>query len=185
MKLHGTLEVKLSRSLKLIKELFSKKTLRLIADQLYNPADSDEKKALSAAFGIFMGILPIWGFQTLAALFLSVVFKLNKTLVGIFLLISFPPLIPLIVFLSYRIGGLWAGNNVKEVTLPAKTSIQNFDAHLQQYLYGSVSLAIVAAIAIGVLTFASLKLVKILRQYKFTSVRKYNIVPVASTGATE
>jgi uncharacterized protein (DUF2062 family) len=184
MQLLNTLKVNISKSLKFIKELCSKKTLRLIADEFYNPDHSDEKKALSAAFGIFMGILPIWGFQTLAALFVAVALKLNKTLVGVFLLISFPPLIPLIVFLSYRIGGFWVGNSVKIITSHTKTPIQNI-AHLQQYLYGSISLAITAAIAIGILMFLSLKLIKMLKQFKLTFVFKYNIIPMSAAEPTE
>ena len=41
-----------------------------------------------------MGIVPIWGFQMLAALFLSYIFRLNKIIVLLFSNISIPPLIP-------------------------------------------------------------------------------------------
>src|ERR1700694_1132665 len=89
---------------KFIRDIFSKKSLNVIIAQLYNPDQSDELKALSAAFGVFIGIIPIWGFQTLVAIFFAVVFRLNKVLVVIFSHISFPPMMPLVIFLSYKAG---------------------------------------------------------------------------------
>jgi uncharacterized protein (DUF2062 family) len=141
-----------------IAETFSKKGLNRIIDQIVSPNQSDELKAFSAALGIFMGIIPIWGFQTIAAIFLAVTFRLNKALVIIFSHVSFPPFMPLIIFLSYRVGRYWMG---AAGTLNTKTS-------LEQYIYGSITLAIVAAMATGLFTLALLKLMKMLKQYKLT-----------------
>jgi len=152
-----------TRPRRFILDLLSKKSWNVISEQLFNPNQPDELKAFSAAFGVFMGIIPIWGFQTLAAIFLAVALRLNKSLVVIFSLVSFPPLMPVIIFLSYRIGRFWTGNNV---------SHQNIGKRLEQYIYGSITLAIVAAIAIGLLTFVSLKLVKMLKQYRLTASLK-------------
>src|ERR1035437_1705181 len=69
-----------TKPFRFIKTLFSKKSLNKIVNELYNPDQTDELKAFSAAFGIFMGIIPIWGFQTIAAIFLAMALKLNKTL---------------------------------------------------------------------------------------------------------
>jgi hypothetical protein len=41
-----------------------------------------------------------------------------------------------------------------------KISLQSIGEHLEQYLYGSISLAIFAGIIAGLLTFALLKLFK-------------------------
>ena len=149
-----------------VKELFTRKTLTGIIEQLYNPAQSDELKAASAAFGIFMGIVPIWGFQTVVAIFFAVILKLNKSLVVIFSQVSFPPLLPLIVVLSYRAGQLWTGSKTSLNTSRTTTSLQNINAHLAQYIYGSLSLAVFAGITIGVLTFAILRLIKTAKRYK-------------------
>src|ERR1700709_2629333 len=140
-----TLKAKL---VKLITAFWSKETLKRIGDQFYNPNETDSVKVFSFGFGIFMGIIPIWGFQTLAAIFLSTLFKLNKTLVGIGALISIPPMMPLIIFLSYRIGGYWMGNNAT-----THSSLQNFNARLLQYICGSFTLAIIGGLAFGLLTF--------------------------------
>lgn len=38
------------------------------------------QKAFSIALGVFIGLSPFWGFQTLLVISLSVLFKLNKVL---------------------------------------------------------------------------------------------------------
>ena len=54
--------------------------------------------------GVFMGIIPIWGFQMLVAGSLAHIFKLNKALVILMANISIPPMIPILIFLSYQTG---------------------------------------------------------------------------------
>jgi uncharacterized protein (DUF2062 family) len=156
-----TLRVKL---IKLIRAVWSKETLKRIGDQFYNPNETDGVKVFSFGFGIFMGIIPIWGFQTLAAIFLSTLFKLNKTLVGIGALISIPPMMPVIIYLSYKIGGYWMGNNAA-----TRSSLQNFNARLLQYVFGSITLAIIAGLTFSLLTFLMLKVVKLVKQYRLTA----------------
>ena len=88
-----------------IRTLFSKKQMKKVLDEhLFNPHHSPQLKAMSVAFGIFMGIIPIWGFQLVAAIFLAILFKLNKPLVIVAANISIPPMIPVIIFLSYKMG---------------------------------------------------------------------------------
>jgi uncharacterized protein (DUF2062 family) len=149
-----------TKPFRFIKGLFSRKSLNGIIGELFNPDQTDELKAFSAAFGIFMGIIPIWGFQTIAAIFLAMALKLNKTLVGLFLLVSVPPIMPLIIFLSYRFGAYWIVNHAAN---------ENISRHLQQYIYGSLSLAIVAAITTGLLAFVLLKLIRAIKQFKLTT----------------
>ena len=157
-----------SKAFKFIRQLFSKKTLQNIIDQLNDPGQSDGLKAFSAAIGIFVGIIPIWGLQTVIAIFLAVVFKLNKVLVVLFSQISLPPLLPLFIFLSYRVGTIWTGA-LPEVESKAKSSFHNLNAHLAQYLSGSITLALVLAILIGVGTYAALKLVKAVKRYQLST----------------
>ena len=100
-----------------------------------------------------MGIIPIWGFQLVAAIFLAVLFKLNKPLVIIAANISIPPMIPLIIFLSYRMGALWLGDKAVVFTFSKNITLDSIKQNLLQYIYGSITLAIVAAIAFGLLTY--------------------------------
>ena len=150
------------------RELFSKKPLALIAAEFNNPDHSDEFKAFSAAFGIFMGILPVWGAQTVIAIFVAMVFRLNKALVVVFSQVSFPPLMPLVVWLSYKVGYYWIGENVVSKT----KSLQNIDHRFLQYIYGSLTIAVIAAIGVGLVTLASLKLIRLVKQYRLTASLK-------------
>ena len=137
-----------------IRTLFNpKKLAQLLNDHLFNFQESPRLKALSVGFGIFMGIIPIWGFQLVAAIFLAVLFKLNKPLVIIAANISIPPMIPLIIFLSYRMGALWLGDKAVVFTFSKNITLDSIKQNLLQYIYGSITLAIVAAIAFGLLTY--------------------------------
>lgn len=142
------------------RKISKKKGLRELRDQLYNPNDSDELKAISVTFGIFMGIVPIWGFQLLVAIFFAVLFRLNKALVVIAAHISIPPMIPLVIFLSYKAGRYWMGDKVIDMAYTTNISLKRIHQHLEQYIYGSITLAIAAAITFGLLTFVLLKLFK-------------------------
>lgn len=140
---------------KFAKGVFSKKTLSNIVKELTSPDQSDGLKAFSAGFGVFIGIMPIWGLQTVAAICAALVFRLNKALVVVFSQVSFPPFIPLILYASYRIGRLW---DSARALRPAN---ENF-AH---YLYGSIALAFIAGLTAGITTYAALKAGKAVKQY--------------------
>lgn len=143
----------------LFRTLFNKKKLgKLLDDHLFNTHQSAQLKAASVAFGIFMGIIPIWGFQLVAAIFLAVLFNLNKPLVIIAANISIPPMIPVIIFLSYKMGAFWMGANAMQISFSKTITLDSIKHNLLQYIYGSISLAIVAGIVFGLLTFIFLKL---------------------------
>ncbi len=143
----------------LIRTIFNRKKLgKLLDDHLFNTQQPAQLKATSVAFGIFMGIIPIWGFQLVAAIFLAVLFNLNKPLVIIAANISIPPMIPIIIFLSYKMGAFWMGANAMQISFSNAITLDSIKHNLLQYIYGSISLAIAAGIAFGLLTFIFLKL---------------------------
>ncbi len=144
-----------------IKSLFNKeKWERIYTDHFLNNHESNLRKSTSVAFGIFMGIIPIWGFQLITAIFLAVLLRLNKTLVIIAANISITPMIPLIVYLSFKMGGFCLGSKATDIEFNRNISIESVNAHWQQYLFGSVVLAIVASIAIGLITLTILKIIR-------------------------
>jgi uncharacterized protein (DUF2062 family) len=107
-----------------------------------------------------MGIIPIWGFQLIVAIFLAILFRLNKALVIIAANISVPPMIPLIIYLSYKTGGYWLYNGSSTIEYSKMISLRSIRNNFAQYLYGSLTLAVVAGVAFGLLTFGLLKLLK-------------------------
>lgn len=141
--------------------LFDKKKInRFLNEHLFHPPHSDSVKAASIAFGIFMGIVPIWGFQMLVAVFLALIFRLNKALVLIASNISIPPMIPLIIFGSYKLGAIWMGDHPGHLEFSRNITVESIRNNLRQYIFGSTTLAILAGGIIGLLAFGLLKLFK-------------------------
>ena len=144
-----------------IKGIFSKqKRQQFLNQHLLNPHHSDELKAVSIAFGVFMGIIPLWGFQLALAIFLSIILKLNKGLVIIAANISIPPMIPLIIYLSYKMGAWWMGDHAMHLVFSKNISLHDIKTNLQQYVYGSMTLAVVAALALGFISYLLMKIFK-------------------------
>ncbi|MFT3932343.1 MAG: DUF2062 domain-containing protein [Chitinophagaceae bacterium] len=144
-----------------LRGIFNKQKRREFLNQhLLNPHHSDELKAVSIAWGIFMGIVPLWGFQLALAIFFAVIFKLNKGLVIIAANISIPPMIPLIIFLSYKMGALWMGEHAMPFVFNKNISLHDIRANLQQYIYGSITLAVVAAVVLGLISYLAIKIFK-------------------------
>lgn len=132
-----------------------KNVKELLRRHLYNKEESNKKKAASVGFGVFMGIVPIWGFQMAVALVLAAVFKLNKALTIIASNISIPPMIPLIVFLSFLLGRIWVGKNAVYMMFSRHITPEAIKLNIEQYVYGSITLAVIAGlVAWGVTYFA-------------------------------
>jgi glycosyltransferase involved in cell wall biosynthesis len=143
----------------LLRRLFLKqKWKEVFIDELFDPSQSIPRKSVSVAFGIFMGILPIWGFQLITAIFLAVLLKLNKGLVIVFANISIPPMIPLIIYASYKFGAFWMPANAHVISLTKTLSLSAIRYNFKQYLAGSISLAIAAGLVAGLITYLLLHL---------------------------
>ncbi|MCH5715888.1 DUF2062 domain-containing protein [Niabella hibiscisoli] len=124
---------------------------------LLKAGESDVQKANAMAFGGFMGIIPIWGFQLLVGVFLAHLFKLNKALFVLAAHISFAPMIPVIVFLSYKMGKPFMGSRAVDISLNKQLTLSKIGQNLEQYIYGSLLLAVVVAAFFWLLTFILLK----------------------------
>jgi glycosyltransferase involved in cell wall biosynthesis len=142
-------------------KIFKKQEInQFFTEHFINAHQSDQVKALSIAFGVFMGIVPIWGFQLIAAIFLAFVFRLNKTLVIIAANISVPPMIPLIIYGSYKAGAYWMGDKKTDIVFNHNISLESVRNNFAQYIYGSITLAVIAGAIFGIVTFAMLKIFK-------------------------
>jgi glycosyltransferase involved in cell wall biosynthesis len=143
----------------LLRRLFLKqKWKEVFVDELFDPSQSILRKSVSVALGIFMGILPVWGFQLVIAIFLALLLRLNKGLVIVFANISIPPMIPLIIYSSYRLGAFWMPENAQLISLTKTLSLSAIRYNFKQYLIGSISLAVVAGFIAGLITYLLLHL---------------------------
>jgi len=108
------------------------------------------KLASAVGLGLFLGILPIWGFQMMAAFAVASYFKLNRALVLMVSNISIPPMIPLIVFVSFKVGA-WFVKEPVFFEVINKVNSQSVYLQLKQYVIGSSLLAIF----LGIIGFVS------------------------------
>ena len=124
---------------------------RFFKENILESDGSNKTKAKSIALGVFIGLSPFWGFHSFLAITLSVYFKLNKLLTFMSSQVTFPPLIPLIIFLSMMVGAPFVTNT---------TSLENqsfdFDFiknNLTQYIIGSLILSISCSVVFGFLSY--------------------------------
>ena len=133
---------------------------KVLMELIVNPDESDAVKSISIGFGVFMGIVPIWGFQLITAIALSFLFRLNKALVIIAANISIPPMIPLILWLSHVIGGVWMGENATSLSYDDEITLALIHQNFMQYVYGAVSLAVISGVTFGLLSYLFIKVFK-------------------------
>jgi uncharacterized protein (DUF2062 family) len=99
------------------------------------------KLSMAVALGLFFGIIPIWGFQMIAAFSIASYFKLNRGLVLIVSNISIPPMMPLIIYGSFKFGSLFVQEPVELVALSGIDS-ETIYLQIKQYIVGSIILAV-------------------------------------------
>lgn len=107
-----------------------------------------------------MGIVPLWGFQMLIAIAVSVYFRLNKVLVLLASQVSIPPMIPIILYVSHLIGAFWMGDQAEVISFSKGLSLdvlKNSSINtFVQYILGGVTLATLAGVGGGVITYVLL-----------------------------
>ncbi|TDS14526.1 DUF2062 domain-containing protein [Sphingobacterium paludis] len=135
---------------------FKKKNLKdFIKQNILGSQDSPEKKALSIGLGVFMGIAPVWGFQTAITITLAVFLRLNKVLAFAFSNISFAPFIPVVIYASLLVGGLLYPS---DATLDLdRITMDTVKSHLWQYIVGSIILAAGMSVLIGFSSYFFMK----------------------------
>jgi glycosyltransferase involved in cell wall biosynthesis len=136
---------------------YKKKSLKeVIREDVLGSSESNLKIALAMAFGVFMGIFPVWGYQLIIGFSLAHLFKLNKTIFFIFANISLPPMIPFILYVSYLTGGVMMGHASWALPMPDSFSFEFVKQNLWQYLLGASVFAILAGVAVLAIAYSIL-----------------------------
>ncbi len=150
----------------MVRYFTANKISTIIKEQLGNHNESPEKAASAVGFGLFMGILPVWGFQMLLAAFFAHLLKINKVIVLIASNISLPPMIPFIIYFAYQTGGLFVKGNTNLLTKQSLDTLykhavsgdfyrvlQQLGFGFWQYVLGSIVLGIAVATTGWLLTW--------------------------------
>jgi glycosyltransferase involved in cell wall biosynthesis len=121
--------------------------------------DSTAKITMSVMLGVFMGIAPIWGYQLITAISLAYILRLNKILVIVAANISIPPMIPIILYLSFVTGSIILGKGV-HLNLVSPVTFEFVKNNLFQYIIGSLTLAVALSLFFGLLMYLFMKLIR-------------------------
>jgi glycosyltransferase involved in cell wall biosynthesis len=124
----------------------------MMRKHLLNPDESNFKKSASMAVGIFMGIMPVWGWQMAIALALAILLKLNKAITLVASNISIPPLIPFILFASYITGGLFFTNH-SDINYDSGITFEFIKKNFFQYIVGALIFGAAMGILSGLVTW--------------------------------
>jgi glycosyltransferase involved in cell wall biosynthesis len=140
-------------------KLFLNRILIAIKNEAIKSEESNFTKAISLAFGCFMGIVPLWGFQLLIGIPLALLFRLNKVLFIASAHISIPPFIPFILYVSMLQGQLLVNGKIDHDKLLI-VSMESIQENFFTYAVGAFSLATVAFIIVFLVSYYSLSLVR-------------------------
>lgn len=131
---------------------------RFIRNNITHSKESNLRLAAAMGWGVFCGILPIWGYQLVFALFTAHLLRLNKVVTAVFSNISVPPLIPFILYGSLMIGA-WITGSASVFSLQ-EISFAFVRQSLWQYVLGSVVLAFLAGMVVFLMAWAVLCIFK-------------------------
>jgi uncharacterized protein (DUF2062 family) len=131
------------------------------------PGERIELKSRSIAFGVFMGILPVWGFQLIIGMPLAFLFKLNKALFFVFIHISMLPFTPLFWMASLLAGNLLMGRPLI-IHDWQHISLKDLRAEGVSFFLGGIVLAVVAGIATY---FISMGILYYRRRMKYDQIK--------------
>ena len=120
--------------------------------------ESNLRMAASMGWGVFCGIIPIWGYQMVFALATAHILKLNKIVALVFSNVSVPPMIPFILYGSLLIGAFLMGEHVA-VSFDS-ISFESAGRSLVQYLLGSLVLAVASGVVVMLLSLVMMTVFK-------------------------
>lgn len=140
---------------------------KFFLEDILESSDSNFKKSAAIALGIFIGISPFWGFQTVLLFTFAALFRLNKVIAYLASNVSFPPFIPFVIYGSLKMGSYFVSNDAPLI-LDSSVTLDDIQKNATQYIVGSLILASVLALAFGLISYLLLT--------AFSSKNKTNII---------
>ncbi|MCP2026465.1 glycosyltransferase involved in cell wall biosynthesis [Flavobacterium sp. HSC-32F16] len=125
---------------------------KFLLEDILESKDSNFKKSAAIALGIFIGISPFWGFQTILLFTFAALFRLNKVIAFLSSNVSFPPFIPLIIYGSLKTGSFFVSSDAPLI-LDSSATLDDIQKNAAQYIVGSLILATVLALSAGLISY--------------------------------
>ena len=129
-----------------------------INKQVLHSKDSNAKMAAAMGWGVFCGVIPIWGYQMVFAGLSAHFMKLNKVVAMVFSNISIPPMIPFLLYGSVVLGALVLG--VENAFTLDGVTFETVAQSLTQYIVGSVALAIILGLLVFIISLLAMIICK-------------------------
>ncbi|WP_343705127.1 DUF2062 domain-containing protein [Flavobacterium sp.] len=125
---------------------------KFFLEDILESNDSNFKKSAAIALGIFIGLSPFWGFQTVLLFTFAALFRLNKVIAYLTSNVSFPPFIPFIIYASLQVGSVFVSSDAPLV-LDSSITLDDIQKNATQYIVGSLILATVSALSVGFISY--------------------------------
>lgn len=129
-----------------------------IDKQILHSKDTNLQMAAAMGWGVFCGIIPLWGYQMVFAGVSAHFMKLNKIVAVVFSNISIPPMIPFILYGS-MVAGAWI-LNIDNIFSIDNISLQSVGQSINQYLIGSIVLATISGVVVFTLSLLAMIICK-------------------------
>jgi uncharacterized protein (DUF2062 family) len=125
-------------------------------------SDSPNKVASALSLGVFIAVIPIYGFQSLAAVGLSHILKLNKAIVFTATNISWPPMVFGLIYASYQTGYfLFNGSFNAELGMSSElVDVNSLGENLYIFVIGSIIFGLLLSAFVWTTTRFMLLIVK-------------------------
>lgn len=141
-----------------VRSLTRENIKRFVDSHILHSRESNLAMAASMGWGVFCGIIPIWGYQMIFAAVAAHFMRLNKVVAVVFSNVSIPPMIPVILYTSMVVGAWLLG--VENSFTIESVSMDAIGMSLWQYIVGSVGLAAIAGVAVFMVSWAAMSLMK-------------------------
>ncbi|MGO4772817.1 DUF2062 domain-containing protein [Flavobacterium sp. W22_SRS_FK3] len=125
---------------------------KFFLEDILESTDSDFKKSAAISLGVFIGLSPFWGFQTILLFTFAALFRLNKVIAYLTSNVSFPPFIPFIIYASLQVGSLFVSSSTP-LNLDSSLTLDDIQKNATQYIVGSLILATASALICGLLSY--------------------------------
>ncbi len=143
-----------------IRMLFSREGWKRIFRAIFvHPEESNMRKAVSVGFGVFMGIVPVWGFQLAIGIPLALLFRLNKALFLLAANISIFPITPFWLMASI-FTGKWLLGETTWLIRWQDISVERVAREGVAFFLGGTVLAIALGSIVFLLTYVILSLTR-------------------------
>ena len=136
---------------KTVRSLTKENIRKFIRNNITHSSESNGRITGAVMLGVFMGIVPVWGYQMMIAFLLAHLLKLNKVITLVASNISIPPMIPFILFGSYATGARMLGRTLNFSV--DNMSLEFVMNSLLQYVLGSIVFAVACSLLAGVICY--------------------------------